>query len=73
MPDLPTTTITVLDHRAIGTARRARRLESGKTLRDVATAMGISIPHLSQMERGVRKWTPDYVEAFDRNTELPPH
>jgi DNA-binding transcriptional regulator YiaG len=36
---------------------RSIRAESGQTLRTLATAMGISAAHLSDLERGRRNWT----------------
>lgn len=47
------------DQAVVGGGLRKSRTRS---LRDVALDMGISAAHLSLLERGKRRWTPDLVE-----------
>jgi len=50
--------------RRIGAEARAARIRAGKSLREVARAMKISAPHLSDLERGNRYWTTDTLLAW---------
>jgi predicted transcriptional regulator len=47
-----------------GAEMRGARKLSGATITDVAGAMGISVTHLSDMERGNRRWTPEMSRRF---------
>ena len=55
--------VRVLDSTATGKGVREARLASGKSLRHVAGRLGISATYLSDLERGLRNWTP---QLFDR-------
>ncbi len=48
------------------TAKRARkyRMTLGIKLTDAAAKMGISACHLSELERGLRTWTPTMIKKF---------
>ncbi len=41
-------------HEAFGPLLRRLRLDAGKTLDDIATALDLSVPYLSEVERGLR-------------------
>jgi ribosomal protein S27AE len=43
---------------------RAERKERGLLLKQVAAAMGISMPYLSDLERGYRTWSAALIERF---------
>ncbi|MFI7540664.1 helix-turn-helix domain-containing protein [Actinoplanes sp. NPDC049599] len=43
---------------AIGTVLRRLRHQQGRTLQDVADAAGVSLPYLSEIERGARRRPP---------------
>ncbi|MFC0682662.1 helix-turn-helix domain-containing protein [Lysobacter korlensis] len=49
---------------AIGHVLRARRRELGKTLREVADAGRISLPYLSEVERGRKEPSSEIIEAI---------
>lgn len=53
----------------LGLTLRARRIESGLTLRRCAEAMGMSMTDLSAVEQGARVFTPDEFERFNRALE----
>ena len=53
------------DDAAVGQDHKARRESSGKSLRTVAKAMGISAPYLSDLERGRRGWSDKLSEKFN--------
>ena len=46
-------------------ARRIRKKE-GYSLREIAKAMGISAPYLSDLELGRRGWSDKLIETFSR-------
>lgn len=60
-------------HRAecerIGREARATREATGKSLRAIATAMGVSAPFLSDLERGNRLWTSGTMTAWQKAIE----
>lgn len=49
------------DHHETGKQMRALREETGRSLRSVASAIGISAPYLSDMELGRRGWSSDMI------------
>jgi transcriptional regulator with XRE-family HTH domain len=51
---------------AIGTALRRARLEQGRTLRDVAEAAGVSLPYLSEIERGRKEASSEVLASVCR-------
>lgn len=53
----------------LGLALRARRIESGLTLRRCAEAMGMSMTDLSAVEQGARVFTPDEFDRFNKVLE----
>lgn len=55
-------------YRAVGATLRARRVGAGITLRRCATHLGISMTHLSRIERGEVEMTDTERIAFDRLT-----
>lgn len=55
--------VRMIDSTATGDRVRAARLASGKSLRHVADRLAISATYLSDLERGLRNWTP---QLFDR-------
>lgn len=57
MTKVPMTTVQEICHTAAGLIVRNAREETGKSLRWLATKMGISAPFLSDLERGRRNWT----------------
>ena len=52
--------------RVIGQCLRQARLEQGKTLREVAGATGVSIGHLSEVERGRKGPSSEVLSAICR-------
>jgi len=56
----------VLLRRVIGQCLRQARLEQGKTLREVAGATGVSIGHLSEVERGRKEPSSEVLSAIFR-------
>ena len=48
---------------AVGEALRRRRLAQGRTLREVATAAGVSLTYLSEVERGRKEASSEVLEA----------
>ncbi len=53
----------VLDSAAIGAAARKRREAAGLTQGEVAAGMGYSTSYISQLERGLKHWTPELIAA----------
>lgn len=51
---------------AIGAALRRARLQQGRTLRDVAEAAGVSLPYLSEVERGRKEASSEVLAAVCR-------
>lgn len=50
-------TLTTIDHAATGATARKERVAAGISLRNMADAMGLSAPYLSDLERGKRNWS----------------
>jgi len=48
---------------AVGDALRRRRQAQGRTLREVATAAGVSLTYLSEVERGRKEASSEVLEA----------
>jgi transcriptional regulator with XRE-family HTH domain len=48
---------------AVGEALRRRRLDQGRTLREVAEAAGVSLAYLSEVERGRKEASSEVLEA----------
>ena len=48
---------------AVGEALRRRRLDQGRTLREVAEAAGVSLTYLSEVERGRKEASSEVLEA----------
>lgn len=55
-------------HAAVGATLRARRVGAGLTLRRCAQHLGISMTHLSRIERGELQMTASERIAFDAAT-----
>jgi len=55
-----------LDQAAIGDELRALRRAAGKSLRDIASALDISAPYLSDLERGNRNWSANRIQQFKK-------
>jgi transcriptional regulator with XRE-family HTH domain len=49
----------------LGADLRKRRKERGFSLKEVAERMGISMPYLSDLERGNRRWSDDLIQVFE--------
>lgn len=47
----------------VGSHLRATRLAAGRTLADVAAAAGISLPYLSEIERGLKEPSSEVLAA----------
>jgi predicted transcriptional regulator len=54
----------VIDHIATGMSAREHRLRAKKSLREVADAMEISPPYLSDLELGRRNWSETLAAQF---------
>lgn len=48
----------------VGECLRRRRLEQGRTLREVAQAAGVSVGHLSEVERGRKEASSEVLAAI---------
>lgn len=59
-------TVSEPDNVQMGKICRELRQRNGKTLQAVSQQMGISVPYLSSLERGLRNWTRDLVRAFNK-------
>lgn len=57
--------------RVIGAVLRRVRLRQGRTLRDVADAAGVSLPYLSEVERGRKEASSEVLAAICRALGLP--
>ena len=53
-----------LNNQAVGFALRIAREQSGRSLRDVAKALGVSAAYLSDLELGRRNWSPNRIHAY---------
>lgn len=52
--------------RVIGGVLRRLRVRQGRTLREVADAAGVSVPYLSEVERGRKEASSEVLEAICR-------
>lgn len=66
---LITTKVDAVDNWATGQKLKRSRKKSGLRISDVASAMGISEPYLSELERGKRNWTQDMVDRFNKSIQ----
>ncbi|GGN96840.1 hypothetical protein GCM10010112_88490 [Actinoplanes lobatus] len=57
--------------RVIGAVLRRIRLGQGRTLREVAAAAGVSLPYLSEVERGTKEASSEVLAAICRALGLP--
>ena len=55
----------------IGDVLRDERVEQGRTLADVAHGAAVSLPYLSEVERGVKEVSSDLLDAICDALELP--
>ena len=56
---------------AIGDVLRTERTEQGKTLADVADDAAVSLPYLSEVERGVKDVSSEVLTSIAEALELP--
>jgi transcriptional regulator with XRE-family HTH domain len=63
----PTISTDSLDHAAIGALIRRARTSKRIGLKDLAKALAVSAPYLSDLERGRRNWT---VERYAQAVKL---
>ena len=56
---------------AIGETLRRRRLELGKTLRDLARESAVSLPYLSEIERGRKEASSEILATLSRALDVP--
>jgi transcriptional regulator with XRE-family HTH domain len=56
---------------AIGSTLRRLRLERGKTLRDLARESAVSLPYLSEIERGRKEASSEILATLGRALEVP--
>lgn len=56
---------------AIGTTLRRLRLEQGKTLRDLAHDSAVSLPYLSEIERGRKEASSEILATLSRALDVP--
>ena len=59
-----------MDVRELGSYIREQRQRSRLTLRSLSGAAGVSIPYLSQVERGLRKPSADIVQAIAKGLRV---
>lgn len=57
----------------LGARLRLARAAQGRSLRDVAAIAGVSIGHLSQVERGLAEASSEVLAAICRALEVPLH
>jgi len=57
--------------RVIGAVLRRIRLAQGRTLREVADMAGVSLPYLSEVERGTKEASSEVLAAICRALGLP--
>ena len=60
----------MLMRQLIGRALRRARLTQGRTLREVATAARVSLPYLSELERGRKEASSEVLAAICRALDL---
>jgi transcriptional regulator with XRE-family HTH domain len=61
----------VLVRRLIGDVLRRRRVEQGRTLREVSTAARVSLGYLSEVERGRKEASSELLAAICQALDLP--
>lgn len=61
----------VLVRRLIGDVLRRRRVEQGRTLRDVSAAARVSLGYLSEVERGRKEASSELLAAICQALDLP--
>jgi transcriptional regulator with XRE-family HTH domain len=61
----------VLVRRLIGDVLRRRRVEQGRTLRDVSAAARVSLGYLSEVERGRKEASSELLAAICLALDLP--
>lgn len=49
----------------LGADLRKKRKKRGFSMKEVAERMGISMPYLSDLERGNRRWSDDLIQVFE--------
>jgi transcriptional regulator with XRE-family HTH domain len=57
--------------RVIGAVLRRARQAQGRTLRDVAETAGVSLPYLSEVERGTKEASSEVLAAICRALGMP--
>ncbi len=57
--------------RVIGSVLRRVRQRQGRTLKEVAAAAGVSLPYLSEVERGTKEASSEVLAAICRALRLP--
>ncbi|GAA4601887.1 transcriptional regulator with XRE-family HTH domain [Actinoplanes octamycinicus] len=57
--------------RVIGSVLRRVRQHQGRTLKEVAAAAGVSLPYLSEVERGTKEASSEILAAICRALGLP--
>lgn len=53
-----------IDQKQLGKELRKARESAGMSLRDMATALKLSAPYLSDLERGNRGWSTELIARF---------
>jgi len=53
-----------LNHSVVGNEMRNMRVERKESLISISKKMGLSIPYLSDLERGRRNWNEDLIQRF---------
>ncbi|WP_407653618.1 helix-turn-helix domain-containing protein [Actinoplanes oblitus] len=61
----------LLLRRVIGSVLRRVRQHQGRTLKEVAAAAGVSLPYLSEVERGTKEASSEVLAAICRALGLP--
>jgi transcriptional regulator with XRE-family HTH domain len=56
---------------AIGSTLRRLRLEQGSTLRELARRSAVSLPYLSEIERGRKEASSEILESLSRALDVP--
>ncbi|MCU1415288.1 MAG: putative transcriptional regulatory protein [Microbacteriaceae bacterium] len=56
---------------AIGSTLRRLRIEQGKTLREMAVKSAVSLPYLSEIERGRKEASSEILESLSRALDVP--
>ena len=54
----------VADDRVVGASLRAKREAAGRSLRDQARSMALSVSYLSDLELGRRTWRGELIERY---------